>query len=272
MPSAPVNGTELFFEVDGDGPPCVVLHGGLGVDHTLYRRTLGPLAAARRLVHFDQRCNGRSGRPPLATLTMEQLADDAVSVADHLGLDRFCVFGHSYGGFVAQELAIRHPDRVAVLLLVATTPGQLGTGESPDDTEQGPPPPAEVLELMSAVPATDDDLAAAMARMLPHYLHRRDVDEVRSLMGDTVWSADAMVRGFEVLSSWSSVDRLGDVSCPTLVIAGRHDVFTSWPQAQRIGRRVPGATVEVLEHSGHFPWLDEPDVFFPLTLDWLARV
>ena len=81
-----------------------------------------------------------------------------------------------------------------------------------------------------------------------------------------------MVRGFEVLSTWSSVDRLGGVSCPTLVIAGRHDVFTSWPQAHRIGRRVPGATVEVLEHSGHFPWLDEPEVFFPLVLDWLARV
>lgn len=271
MPSALVNGTELFHEVDGDGAPCLVLHGGLGVDHTMYRRTLGPLAPPMQLVYLDHRCNGRSGRPPLITLTMEQLADDAVGLADHLGLDRFHVLGHSYGGFVAQELAIRHPDRVAALLLVATTPGQLGNDESPDDTEQGPPPPSEVIELMSAELATDDDLATSMHRMLAYYLHQRDVDEVRSLVADTVWSADAMMRGFEVLPTWSSVDRLENITCPTLVIAGRHDVFTSFPQAHRIGRRVRGATVEVLEHSGHFPWLDEPDVFFPLVLDWLAR-
>lgn len=126
VPSALVNGTELFHEVDGDGAPCLVLHGGLGVDHTMYQRTLGPLAPPMQLVYLDHRCNGRSGRPPLITLTMEQLADDAVGLADHLGLDRFHVLGHSYGGFVAQELAIRHPDRVAALLIVATTPGQLG--------------------------------------------------------------------------------------------------------------------------------------------------
>ena len=140
MPKVPVNGTDLFFEVDGDGPPCVVLHGGLGLDHTLYRRTLGPLAALMRLVFFDHRCNGRSGRPPLPTLTMERLADDVIGLADHLSIDRLYVFGHSYGGFIAQELAIRHPDRVGALVLVDTTPGQLGTGESADETEQGPPP------------------------------------------------------------------------------------------------------------------------------------
>jgi proline iminopeptidase len=271
MPSVSVNGTELFYEVVGDGSPCVVLHGGLGVDHTMYRHTLGPLSPPLQLVYLDHRCNGRSGRPPLMTLTMEQLADDIVTLADHLHLDRFHVLGHSYGGFVAQELAIRHADRVAALLLVATTPGQLGTDESPDDTEQGPPPPPELIELMSAELATDDDLASTMDRMLPYYMHQRDVDEVRALVADTVWSADAMKRGFEVLSTWSSVDRLANISCPTLIIAGRHDVFTSFPQAFRIARRVGGATVEVLEHSGHFVWLDEPDVCFPLVRDWFLR-
>jgi proline iminopeptidase len=271
MPRATVNGTELFFEVDGDGAPCVVLHGGLGVDHTLYRRTLGPLSPPMQLIYFDHRCNGRSGRPPLDTLTMAQLADDACGLADHLGLDRFHVLGHSYGGFVAQELAITYADRVAALLLVSTTAGQLGVDESADATEQGPPPPPEVMELMSAEPATDDDLAVGMDQMLPYNLHRRDVDEVRSLMADTVWSANAMKRGFEVLSTWSSVDRLEDISCPTLVVAGRHDIITSFPQAHRIARRVRGATVEVLDQSGHFPWLDEPDRFFPLLHAWLAR-
>ena len=271
MPMAMVNGTELFHEVDGEGAPCIVLHGGLGMDHTLYRRSLGPLSPPLQLIYLDHRCNGRSGRPPLESLTLEQLAADATGLADHLGHDRFTVFGHSYGGFVAQELAISYPDRVAALILVSTTPGQLGRFESPDDVEQGPPLPPEAIALMSSEPGTDEDLAAGMDRLLPYYLHRRNVEEVRALVAGTVWSASAMKRGFEVLANWSSVDRLEKISCPTLVIGGRHDVFTSFPQAHRIGRRIAGATVELFEHSRHFPWLDEPEAFFALVRDWLAK-
>lgn len=265
-----MNGTTLFHEVDGEGTPCLVLHGGLGVDHTLYRRTLGPLSPPLQLVYLDHRGNGRSGRPPIDTITIPQLADDAVALADRLGLDRFVVFGHSYGGFIAQELAMRHPDRTRALLLVCTTPGQLGARESEDESEQGPPPPPELVELMGELPSTDEDLATGMDELLRFYLHQGDLDEARALTEGTVYSAAAMLSGFEALASWSAVDRLGTIACPTLVVAGRHDLFTSFPQAHRIARRIPGAQVEVLEHSGHIPWLDEPDAFFAVVRDWLA--
>jgi proline iminopeptidase len=265
-----VNGTDLHYEVDGEGRPCLVLHGGLGVDHTLYRRTLGPLSPPLQLIYLDHRCNGRSGRPPIETLTMEQLADDAVGLADHLGIDRFLVLGHSYGGFIAQELALRHVDRVEGLLLLDTTPGQLGTGESSDETEQGPPMPAEVVEILSTLPATDAEFENSWPQILPWYLHRRDATEVHALLDGTVFHVAAMARGFEVLASWSSVDRLSSITCPTLLVAGRHDLFTSFPQAHRIARRLPDADVVVFEHSGHFPWLDEPNEFFPAVRDWLS--
>jgi proline iminopeptidase len=82
-----------------------------------------------------------------------------------------------------------------------------------------------------------------------------------------------MLRGFQVLSTWSSVDRLPQVRCPVLLVAGRHDVVTSFPQAHRIARHLPDADVIVLEHSAHYPWLDEPDAFFTAVKGWLtARV
>jgi proline iminopeptidase len=90
-------------------------------------------------------------------------------------------------------------------------------------------------------------------------------------MADTVFSAAAMRRGFEVLATWSSVDRLASIVAPTLVVAGRHDPFTAWPQAHRIAERVPDAEVVVFENSAHFPWLDEPDRFFDLIPSWLRR-
>ncbi len=237
MATASINGTTLHYEADGDGPPCLVLHGGLGLDHIVYRRTLTPLTDHLRLVYVDHRGNGRSGRPASDTITMEQLADDTVGVADQLGIERFTVLGHSYGGFIAQELALRHGGRVDRLILVTTTPGQLGTSEEPDD-EQGPPMPAEALAILQAPLRTDEEFAEGMVELLPFYLHRLSAADVAPLLDGTIYSAAAMARGFEILAGWSSVDRLATITCPTLLIAGRHDVFTSFPQSYRIARRM----------------------------------
>lgn len=268
MPTANLGDVALHYEVEGHGPPLVVLHGGLGLDHQLYRRTLAPLARDFGLVFPDQRGNGRSFPVDIATVTIEQLARDAVTLADHLGIERFTVLGHSYGGFVAQELALRHGDRLAALVLVATTPGQLGTAEDPTVEDQGPPPPPEVAASVSAVPTSDEELAAGMARLLPAYFHRPHGRDLESLVAGTIFRAATMKRGFEVLDSWSSADRLNQIAVPTLILVGRHDVFTSFPQSYRIARRVAGASVVVFEKSGHFPWIEEPDLFFATLLDW----
>ncbi|MGH8991253.1 MAG: alpha/beta fold hydrolase [Acidimicrobiia bacterium] len=273
MAVARVNDTELFYEVDGGGGgrvACLVLHGGLGFDHQVYRRTLMPLADRLEVVWFDQRHNGRSGRPGLETVTMEQLADDAAALAGGLGHRRFLVFGHSYGGFVAQELAIRHPERVAGVILVSTTPGQLGAGE-PEDDDQGPPPPPGLVEALSKLPTTDAELADGVQGLLPFYLHRLEADDVAPLLDGTHYDVEAMIRGFEVLATWSAVDRLPGVTCPVLLVAGRHDVLTSFPQSHRIARHLPAAEVVVVEETGHFPWIEAPDVFFATVDRWLDQ-
>ena len=259
----------IHVEVVGEGPSVLLLHGGLGVDHTLYR-SLDELCGGLRLIYLDHRGNGRSARPDPSTLTMAGWADDAFEVGRVVaGEDPLIVFGHSYGGFIAQELAIRHPDDVRALLLVCTTPGQLGAGEVP--AEPGPAIPDEFGALLSSPPGSDADVAASMAALAPAYVHRVEPERLRSLMADTVFSASAMRRGFEVLSTWSSVDRLGSITAPTLVAAGRHDPFTAWPQADRIAARVSGAEVVVFEESSHFPWLDEPEAFAATIRQWLER-
>ena len=264
-----VDGTELFYEREGSGPGCLVLHGGLGVDHRMYRRSLAALSGTHEVVWLDHRGNGRSGRPPSSTITIEQLADDAAAVIERLELGAAVVIGHSYGGFVAQELALRHPQLVSKLALVATTPGQLGTNEDPEEG-RGAELPDEAAALLSVVPADDDALVDGLRRLMPWYLHRREVSDVIAMMDGTVFSRNAMVRGFEVLASWSSVDRLHRVDAPTLVAVGAHDVFTSPPQARRISSRIPGSVLVEFADSGHFPWIDEPERFFGVVGEWLA--
>lgn len=259
----------LHVEVVGEGVPTLVLHGGLGVDHGAYR-SLDQLGAGLRLIYLDHRGNGRSARPDPATLTMAGWADDALRVGRALaGEVPLVILGHSYGGFVGQELAIREPAAVRALVLVCTTPGQLGAGEQP--AAPGPPLPVEFEHIVASPPETDEELAAGLSALAPAYVHRVDPAMLRQLMASTVFSASAMRRGFEVLAGWSSVDRLGSVTAPTLVLAGRHDPFTSWPQADRIAARVPDAQVVVFEHSSHFPWLDEPELFATTVRHWLGE-
>jgi proline iminopeptidase len=257
----------LEVECTGTGPVAVVLHGGLGIDHRPYR-SLDPLADVLRLVYLDHRGNG--GSEGAGDLTMEQWADDAAAIAGlESGGEPFVVIGHSFGGFIAQELAIRHPDAIRALVLVGTTPGQLGEGEEP--APPGPPPPPEFLELLQTMPSTDDQLAEGMMKLAAAYVHRASPDVLRSLMDGTVFRADVMRKGFEELAGWSAVDRLYDVKAPTLLLVGRHDSFTSWPQSERIAGRLRDAEVVVLEDSGHFPWLDEPEEFFMALRAWLRR-
>lgn len=268
MAHVEVDGARLWVETVGRGPTALVLHGGLGVDHQMYRG-LDPLADELRLVYYDHRGNGRS-TGDVGTATMEQWADDAVALADTVASgEPVLLVGHSFGGFIAQEAAIRRGERLSGVVLVTTTPGQLGTGEEP--APEGPPMPEEFAELLATMPDTDDALAESMARLAPAYLHQAPVDALLAAMGGTVFRAGAMARGFEELARWSAVDRLAEVEVPVLLVAGRHDGFTAWPQSERIAGRLPDAELVVLEHSGHLPWIDEPDRFFEVVRDWLRR-
>ena len=109
MAVARVNGSELFYTEAGHGVPCLVMHGGLGVDHTQFREWLDPLGDVLRLIYYDHRGNGRSGRPPIETLTFDQLVADADALRAHLGYDQIAVMGHSYGGCLALLYALRYP-------------------------------------------------------------------------------------------------------------------------------------------------------------------
>jgi pimeloyl-ACP methyl ester carboxylesterase len=201
---------------------------------------------------------------------MALFADDVVRIADGLGIGRFALLGHSFGGWVAQELVLRHPDRVTAAIFAATTPGQLGASESPDD-DQGPPPPPAVQQAFAEMPSLDGPgVARTFGDLAEHVLVGGDRDAYRREMEATTISVTAMHAVFDALSRWSSVDRLGEITCPVLVLAARHDVFTSWEQSQRIAGRIPGAELVTQEQSGHVLWMDEPDAFFATVGGWLA--
>ena len=269
MATANVNGTELFYLVKGRGPPLVVLHGGLGFDHTYMGASLRPLEDVRTMIYVDQRGNGRSGRPPLETITMPQLAADVDALREHLGHERIGLLGHSYGGFVALEYATTFPDHVSHLVCEDTSPGVF---EPTDDelAERADPswitPEVEagfaLFGSMTSDGIDDDGFRDALPQIAPVYLYRTDPSALTELLGGGIVNAEVALHSMTVaLPGWSVADKLGHITAPTLVLCGRYDLMTTPECAKRLSTAIPGADLVWFEHSGHFPSVEEPEAF-----------
>lgn len=272
MPSAAVNGTTLYYEPLGQGPTCLVLHGWPGTDHAYLRPGLDRLGDRLRLVYYDHRGHGRSDREATELLSLEQLADDADALADHLGAAQVLVVGHAHGASVALELALRHPERVAGLILVAATPGDLGMRESLMDSMDTMPTPPEVEVLQRVPPGSDDELEATMSALALFFFHDEEAADPEAVFALATFNAAAAAQLMQASNWWSVVDRLGELEAPVLVLVGRHDVFFPPAQSERIQKRARRAELVVFENSGHLPWVEEPDAFHDCVSGWLQRL
>lgn len=269
MPVARVNDTELFYAKYGEGLPCLVLHGGFGFDHTYLHPWLDPLGDVLHLVYYDHRCHGRSGRPPIKTLTFDQLARDADALRENLGFERVAVLGHSIGGKVALEYALQFPQRLSQLILVDTTPARDHMGEIMANAQRKATNPTIMEALTGPPPITDAEFAHQGKVLAPLYFYNYDPELYDQLFSKMILNVEAIVRNFEL--DYNFVPRLGEIEVPTLVLVGRDDWNAPPSQASRLHQGIPNSDMVVFEQSGHFPFIEEPEAFFFAIRDWLAR-
>ena len=270
IPLARLNDTELFYVSVGEGLPCLVMHGGLGGDHTSLHPWLDPLGDVMRLVSYDHRGNGRSGRTPSGTITFERLCADADALREHLGSEEVAVLGWSFGGYVALEYALRYPERTSRLILLSTDPGGVDFEEfEANALRKGATP--EQLELLMT-PVNDD---AALRRMWevvrPLYWNEFDADLDDRVMGKTVLSAQAANAGDAITKEWDVTPRLGEIRAPTLVLVGQGDIICPPSQTKILHEGIPESELVFFEHSGHFLYVEEAGVFFDAVRAWLRR-
>jgi proline iminopeptidase len=263
---ADVDGTFLYYRTVGSGPPCLVMHGGLGIDHNAYSPGLDGLGQGIELVYYDHRCHGRSGRPDPATISLARLADDADQLRQAVAHDRIGVLGHSFGGFVGFEYAVRHAANLAFLIVVCSSPTVDYMAEIPDLLEARMTP-AMRAELALPPPTTSEEWARRTA-LLPLYFldHRPAYDVV--LNGRVLHNLDGA--RCSDLDGWERWEELAHVDVPTLLIAGRHDWIPHLSRLERLAGVMPAAELVVFERSGHYPWLEEPDGFDRTVLEWVG--
>jgi pimeloyl-ACP methyl ester carboxylesterase len=265
-----VNGSSLYFDVEGAGlvahgaemrerPTVLLLHGGPGFDHSLFKPAYGQLADVAQVVYYDHRGNGRSDRGHPNDWNLDVWADDVHGLCDALGIERPIVLGWSFGGFVAMRYADRYPDHPAKLILQSTLARWDVDRSVEGFRARGGDQAAEAAKAFFADPGSDT-LADFMQFCLPAY-SPAPLDA--TAMARCVVNIDLQFRFFRDLDLDLTAG-LANVRCPTLVVAGALDPITPLSAAEEIVAALPPdrVTYEIFDRSGHFIADTEPQRLF----------
>lgn len=260
MPTVEIDGRTIGYEDSGgSGPAVLFLHGFL-MDRSMFGPQVEDLAPEYRCIAMDERGFGET--PVTGPFTYWDLADDAVGLLDRLGVERAVFAGMSQGGFVALRAALRHPDRVRALVLIATD--------------------ADV---------DDEETRAGYRQMFRTWREQGPIDAITGTLADLIlgddpelrrhwiarWKAldpDALVEPVACLLDRESVsDRLGEIRCPALVVHGDSDVSIDPARAEAVAAALPDARGMVrVPGAMHAACLTHPGVVDPPLRAFLEEV
>ncbi|MCB9786578.1 MAG: alpha/beta fold hydrolase [Deltaproteobacteria bacterium] len=237
----------IYYETHGEGGSPVLLIMGFAVPSTLWAAQVPALSERHRVVTFDNRGAGKS-EAPVGLYTMRGFAEDAIRLLDHLGLERAHVTGVSMGGMIAQELALRHRDRVRSLCLVATHAGGLRSAV----------PPLRGLSLFARSHLGDRrDRIRHLRRLLytDSFLASQDGPrlerDLREALGETPPGGHRAAQLGAILRHRTGT-RLGALAgLPTLIVKPADDILVAPRHSDRLHRLIPGSRLLEIADAGH---------------------
>lgn len=223
---------EVGYIDEGSGVPLVLIHGGEG-DRTAYATLRQYLGTGIRGISYDQRDSGITVNPPVP-YTLSDLGDDVADLLDALELEKAHLLGTSFGGAVAQHAAIRHPDRVASLTLIASTPSfELG---------------AEAINSLLKLPYDEMRSAVDDYFVTPAGQARIGARAAQSLVSR---DPEQRARRHAAAREHDTRDRLGEITAPTLIVQGTEDRLAPYSGALMMKERIPNAELRSIEGGRH---------------------
>jgi 3-oxoadipate enol-lactonase len=253
MPFARNGTVKLHWESFGQGP-AVLLVAGQGITVDGWWATIPVLARSFRVIAFDNRDTGRSSRVRWR-YSVAQMADDAVAVLDAAGEQHAHVYGISLGSLVAQEVALRHPDRVQALVLGASSAGGFAAYK--------PPPSSLAQTFLVRVGAMGPEEAewAAIPYTYAEKTRRLHPQRIAADIAHRLGSPPeplAFMHQAAAVAAHDAYERLNQMAVPTLVVHGEEDVFVPPANALVLAERIPAAQLRLWPDAGHMYTIDEP--------------
>jgi proline iminopeptidase len=266
------DGYRMNVEDVGAAFPVIVLHGGPGMDHTMFRPYLDPLSDDFRLLYVDQRGQGRSERVDPQTLSLEVFARDVDLLAEALGLGPFALLGHSFGAIVATYHATEVGTAAAYVIS--------GGGDTSDallaDVEASLERMGEAGRALAAswedekTVRTEEALHELLRTQMPFHFH----GEPPPNYGDETVGAPDVLRHFasEGYGDFDYRPKLKDVRKPTLVIVGEHDRTTTPRAARVLHEGIEGSELVVVPEAGHMSFVEQNDAYIRAVGGFLTGV
>jgi proline iminopeptidase len=255
------DGYNLNVEELGSGFPLIVLHGGPGLDHQMFRPYLDPLAADYRLLYVDERGQGRSERVDPTTLSLDCFAGDVELLAQALRLDRFALLGHSFGAIIATHHALELQTAAAYVISGGADESNAMLADVDASLEamgEAGRPIAASWEDEKSV-QTDEQLQRLLQTQMPFHFHGAPPPGY----GEATVGSPEVLRHFANAGygDFNYRPKLGRLEKPTLVVVGEHDRTTTPRAARRLHAGIVGSKLVMVPDAGHMTFVEQPDVY-----------
>ncbi|HSJ85030.1 MAG TPA: alpha/beta hydrolase [Acidimicrobiia bacterium] len=278
MTTMSIREQSLNVEVVGHGYPLLLMHGGPGLDHWSLR-PFQQLADRFTLIFYDHRCNGRSTGAPVESMTWDNLTADADALRQELDFEQWAVLGHSFGGHVALEYALRYPQSLSHLILLDTGGDSHWSQQNAADlmAKRGySPKKVELVRRWFNGEFTPQEFFPMSMRIGGAYYHGPFLWAMAKAMIHGGWRSQPrpetlIFAGRQLIRGWTVMDRLDEIKVPTLVMAGRED-FVFPPECQEeLAAGIPGARLRIIEHAGHIPHEEQTSEVMEVVREFLFQ-
>jgi len=277
------NGLKLYYEILGEGQPLILLNGGPGFSHACLQ-SLSALRPDAQLIFFDQRGTGRSDKADPRDYTVDANVKDVEQLRKQLQLETFMLFGHSWGGMLAQAYVLKYPEHVSRLVLADTFSSAADVNATLARMRAAVPEATRVVydryeqeglykdrdrypdEYQAALDIAYEPVTLSVPA--PEYLQDM-FSKVAYDVYRVMWGEETEFKVTGTLAQFDAAPRLHEIRIPTLVIVGASDMPTI-AMAQKTAGSIPGARLEVFEHSRHFPFIEEPEKFFRVMREFIV--
>jgi pimeloyl-ACP methyl ester carboxylesterase len=278
MSLAQVNGTEIWYSIEGTGHP-LMLCPGLGMDHQYYRLAVPLLAPHAKVILLDPRGIGQSRKhsPKQINYTPELWADDFAALTQHLNLAKIDILGSSLGGAMAMSFTEKYPELTRSLIVIGgfsqldraletnfrlrkKITAKLGMGE-------------EIADFMGLSTMTrefmETETGLELMKINQANIRNNTVDLYTAFLDSILWWGRRLP-GQEKEPLFTT--RLKNINCPTLVIAGDNDYFIPAFFSKMIADHIPGAIYREVKSGGHIPFIEKPNETAALVTEFLHKI
>lgn len=262
MPKVSINNNELYYELQGQGKPLILIN-GIIADHNAWKFVLPELIKHRQVLIFDNRGAGQSDSPTPG-YTIADMADDVLALMDHFKLEKPDILGHSMGGCIVQDIAYRHPEKISSAIIsssfiklnasfriFAKTRISLYKLNAPRE-----------LFANSIIPWAYG----------AEYLAKPGVYEaiLTAHLNNPYYQTEKGYQGqYEAMISFDSKDWIKKIKVPTQVICGSHDIVALDYENKEIADSISGSKFSVVNKAGHNPEAEQPENFLKILKSFL---